>query len=180
MDNNPKRSIAAAEDALGHFPVLYQNALQKRFTAKIGIESGDTSDWSMVENLLAAMADGEADFTQVFRHLPESLESGNAHVVAGLFNQPETLVAWLSTWRARLHQLDRNEALALMRRTNPVFIPRNHRIEEAIQAGNSGDFTLFRQLHQILQNPFTEQVEFTEYEAPPTPAEVVRETFCGT
>ena len=180
LDNNPKRSIAAAEAALGHFPGLYQNALQKRFTAKIGIESGDTSDWSMVEKLLEAMADGEADFTQVFRHLPESLESGNDHVVAGLFNQPETIVAWLSTWRARLHQLDRNQALALMRRTNPVFIPRNHRIEEAIKAGNSGDFTLFRQLHQILQNPFTEQAEFTEYEATPTPAEVVRKTFCGT
>ena len=180
LDNNPKTSVAAAEDALGHFPGLYHDALQKRFTAKIGIENGDNSDWSMVEQLLAAMADGEADFTQVFRHLPESLESGNDHVVAGLFNHPETIVAWLGTWRARLHQIDRNKALALMRRTNPVFIPRNHRIEEAIQAGNSGDFTLFRQLHQLQQNPFTEQTEFTEYEAPPTPAEVVRETFCGT
>ena len=180
LDNDPKRSIAEAEAALGHFPGLYQCALQKRFTAKIGIENGDISDWNMVENLLAVMADGEADFTQVFRHLPESLESGNDHVVAHLFNQPEAIIVWLTAWRARLHQLDRNQAIALMRRTNPVFIPRNHRIEQAIKAGNSGDFTLFHRLHQILKQPFTEQLEFAEYEAPPTPDEVVRETFCGT
>ena len=134
----------------------------------------------MVENLLSAMADGEADFTQVFRHLPESLVIGNDHAVARLFNQPEAIVAWLSAWRARLHQFDRSQTLALMRRTNPVFIPRNHRIEEAIKAGNGGDFTPFHHLHQVLQHPFTEQAEFTEYEATPAPDEVVQETFCGT
>jgi uncharacterized protein YdiU (UPF0061 family) len=180
LDKDPKKSVAAAEAALGHYPDLYQSALQKRFTAKIGIEDGDTSDWSLVENLLSAMADGEADFTQVFRHLPESLESGNDHAVARLFNQPNTIVAWLSDWRVRLHQFDSSQAIALMRRTNPVFIPRNHRIEEAIKAGNGGDFAPFHRLNQVLQHPFTEQVEFTEYEAPPAPDEVVQETFCGT
>jgi uncharacterized protein YdiU (UPF0061 family) len=180
LDNDPKRSVAEAEAALDRFSGLYQSALRKRFTAKIGIEGGNTDDWSLVENLLAAMTDGEADFTQVFRHLPESLESGNDHAVARLFNQPEAIVAWLSTWRARLHESDHSQTLALMRRTNPVFIPRNHRIEEAIQAGNIGDFAPFHRLHQVLQNPFTEQAEFTEYEATPAPDEVVQETFCGT
>ena len=54
------------------------------------------------------------------------------------------------------------------------------RIEEAIKAGNGGDFTPFHHLHQVLQHPFTEQAEFTEYEATPAPDEVVQETFCGT
>ena len=180
LDNDPKRSVAEAEAALDHFSGLYQSALQKRFTAKIGIEGGDTSDWSMVEDLLSAMADGEADFTQMFRHLPESLESGNDHAVVRLFNQPEAIVAWLSTWRARVHKIDRNQTLALMRRTNPVFIPRNHRIEEAIKAGNGGDFTTFDRLNDVLQHPFTAQAEFAEYEATPAPAEVVHATFCGT
>ena len=180
LDNDSKRSVAEAEAALDLFPGLYQSALQNRLTAKIGIEGGDTSDCSMVENLLSAMADGEADFTQVFRRLPESLESGNDHAVARLFNQPEAIVAWLSAWRARLHQFDRSQTLALMRRTNPVFIPRNHRIEQAIKAANDGDVTPFHHLHQVLQHPFTEQAEFTEYEATPAPDEVVQETFCGT
>ncbi|MFP6575703.1 MAG: hypothetical protein VB912_11155, partial [Pirellulaceae bacterium] len=59
-------------------------------------------------------------------------------------------------------------------------IPRNHRIEQAIEAGNRGDMTLFHQLNQVLQDPFHEQTEFSEYEVAPTPAEVVQATFCGT
>jgi len=97
-----------------------------------------------------------------------------------LFNQPEAIVAWLTSWRSRLHDVDRSQAISLMRRTNPVFIPRNHRVEEAIQAGNSGDFAPFHRLHEVLQHPFTEQPEFTEYEAAPAPDEVVQATFCGT
>ena len=115
-------------------------------------------------------------YTTLFRS--ESLESGNDDAVARLFNQPEAIVAWLSGWRARLHQFDRSQTLALMRRTNPVFIPRNHRIEEAIKAGNGGDFKAFHRLHQVLQHPFTEQAEFTEYEAAPAPYQVVHATLC--
>ena len=180
LDNDQEKAVTVAETALAEFPALYQAALQLRFTAKIGIESGDSNDWSMVENLLAAMEEGEADFTQVFRHLPEAFESGDDEVVVRLFSQPEAIVTWLSNWRTRLQQLEPGQATALMRRTNPVFIPRNHRIEAAIQAGNGGDFTLFHQLHQVLQQPFTEQTEFSDYEVAPTPDEVVCETFCGT
>jgi len=180
LNKDPKKSVAEAQAALDRFPGLHHGALQKQFTAKIGIEGGDTNDWSMVENLLSAMAEGEADFTQVFRHLPESLISGNDHAVARLFNRPEAIVTWLSVWRARLHQFDRSQTLALMRRTNPVFIPRNHRIEEVIKAGYGGDFSSFQNLHLVLQHPFTEQAEFAEYEAAPAPDEVVQETFCGT
>ncbi len=180
LDNDQEKAVTVAEAALAEFPALYQAALQLRFTAKIGIESGDGSDWSMVENLLAAMEAGEADFTQVFRHLPEAFESGDDEVVVQLFNQPESIVTWLNSWRTRLQQLEPGQATALMRQTNPVFIPRNHRIEAAIQAGNRGDFTLFHQLHEVLQQPFTEQAAFSDYEVAPTPDEVVCETFCGT
>ena len=180
LDNDQKKSIAAAEAALGRFSDLYQNALQERFVAKIGIESGDTSDWRMVENLLTAMEEGEADFTQVFRHLPATVSAGNDQVLTRLFNQPAAIVTWLKAWRDRLQQLDADQAVALMRRTNPVYIPRNHRIEQAIEAGNRGDLTLFHQLNQVLQDPFNEQTEFSEYEVAPTPAEVVQATFCGT
>jgi uncharacterized protein YdiU (UPF0061 family) len=180
LDDDPKRSVAKAEAALGKFAEIHQTELQERFTAKIGIEAGDTDDWSIVETLLAAMADGEADFTLVFRHLSEALESGNDDDVTSLFNQPAAIVAWLTVWRARLHDCDRSQAVALMRRTNPVFIPRNHRIEEAIRAGNGGDFAPFHRLNDVLQHPFTAQAEFTEYEAAPMPDEVVHATFCGT
>ncbi|MEE3367724.1 MAG: YdiU family protein [Planctomycetota bacterium] len=180
LDEDPKRSVTQAEAALGTFAEIHQTELQERFTAKIGIEAGDSGDWSMVEALLTAMADGEADFTLVFRHLSDALESGNDDDVIPLFNQPAAIVEWLTVWRARLHNCDRSQAVALMRRTNPVFIPRNHRIEQAIKAGNGGDFAPFHRLNEVLQHPFTAQAELTEFEVAPAPDEVVHATFCGT
>jgi uncharacterized protein YdiU (UPF0061 family) len=180
LDDDPKRSAAKAEAALSTFAEIHQAELQERFTAKIGIEAGDTDDWSMVETLLTAMTDGEADFTLVFRHLSDALESGNDDPVTSLFMQPAAIVAWLAAWRERMHECDRRQAVALMRRSNPVFIPRNHRIEEAIRAGDGGDFAPFHRLNDVLQRPFTAQAEFTEYEAAPLPDEVVHATFCGT
>ena len=126
------------------------------------------------------MSDGKADFTLVFRHLSAALDSGNDEVVTRHFNQSDGIVAWLGDWRARLHDVDPNSAIALMRRVNPVFIPRNHRVEEAIQAGIDGDYEPFHRLNEVQQKPFTEQGEFVKYEAAPSVNEVVHATFCGT
>jgi uncharacterized protein YdiU (UPF0061 family) len=180
LDDDEDKAIAEAQDALDAFPGLHQNSLQTRFNAKIGIEGSATDDWNIVQTLLTAMADGEADFTLVFRHLPDVLESGNDDSVTDLFHEPAAIIDWLDKWRTRVQISDRAHALALMRRTNPVFIPRNHRIEEAIQAGNAGDFEPFHRLNHVLQSPFTVQQEFAEYESAPTPGEVVQATFCGT
>ena len=67
-----------------------------------------------------------------------------------------------------------------MRRHNPIFIPRNHRIEEAIQAGSAGDYAPFHRLVDVLARPFEEQPDHAELERAPEPHEVVRRTFCGT
>ena len=180
LDDDPKQAVAEAESALDTFADIHRAELQKRFTAKLGFEDGGADDWSLVQGLLVAMAEGEADFTLMFRHLSDALDTGNDDAVTSLFNQPEAIVAWLSAWRARLHEIDRNQAVALMRRTNPVFIPRNHRVEEAIAAGYEGDFGPFHRINEVLQHPFTSQIESTEYEAAPAPNEVVHATFCGT
>ncbi|MCA9132067.1 MAG: hypothetical protein KDA45_02895, partial [Planctomycetales bacterium] len=93
---------------------------------------------------------------------------------------PEAIVVWLAQWRARLQAGSRGHAIDLMRKTNPVFIPRNHRVEEAIAAGYAGDFAPFHRLTELLQHPFSEQTELAAYEAAPQPREVVQATFCGT
>ncbi|MFT4558712.1 MAG: hypothetical protein ACI92S_004096 [Planctomycetaceae bacterium] len=180
IDDDSKKAVALAEAALERFFDIQQNALERRLTAKIGLSAGSTGDWEMAKDLLTAMSEGEADFTLVFRHLSDALESGNDEKVTCLFNCSVEIVGWLDSWRARLIGVDRDEALALMRRSNPVYIPRNHRIEEAIQAGNAGDFGPFQRLNDALQHPFESRPEFAEYEAAPTSDEVVKATFCGT
>ena len=175
-----KQAVDQAERALDAFAAIHQTEWQRRLTAKIGIEAGDKCDMQMAENLLAAMSESGADFTLVFRYLSDALESGDDHQVIALFDQPGAITQWLGQWRKRLRDCDHGQAIGLMRRTNPIFIPRNHRIEEVIVAGNAGDFTPFHRLTELLQQPFTAQPEFAEYESAPLPEEVVQATFCGT
>ena len=180
IDEDQEKAISLAETALESFPDIHHHTLQQTLTAKIGLEGYASHDWPLVTAQLDAMSEGEADFTLVFRHLPNALETGHDGPVVRLFNHPEAITSWLGDWRARLQHLDKDDVLALMRRSNPIFIPRNHRIEEAIQAAYRGDYSPFHRLVDVLKHPFTEQPDFAEYEAAPTPAEVVQATFCGT
>ncbi|MGI9470844.1 MAG: protein adenylyltransferase SelO [Rubripirellula sp.] len=180
LDDDSQRAIAKAEEALAAFAEIHGEELKNRFTAKIGIEDGDAGDWKLVEDLLEAMANGEADFTLVFRHLAEALQSNEDDAVVALFDQQDEITQWIKNWRDQMRNRDRNEAVDLMQRTNPIFIPRNHRVEEAIRAANNGDFAPFHHLNDLLRKPFTAQPDSADFEAAPQPDEVVRATFCGT
>ena len=180
LDDDRDGAIAIAQAALDRFPDVYQNELGRRLAAKIGLAGDDPADVRLVEGLLAAMAEGEADFTLVFRRLAAALEDGVDDAVTGLFQRPDDIAAWLGNWRKRVGDAGVGEAVAVMRRTNPIFIPRNHRIEEVIRAAYGGDFGPFDRLNEVLRKPFAEQPEFADYEAAPEPSEVVQATFCGT
>ena len=100
--------------------------------------------------------------------------------------RPERGRTWLADWRAALEVEDGAkgsrdaERLERMKRANPVFVPRNHRVGEAIQAAYVGDYAPFHRLVEVLARPFDEQPEHAELEAAPAPEEVVQRTFCGT
>jgi len=187
LASDAKRGVAIAEEALDRFVEIYERELQRRFKAKIGLEasadeldSADDTDWALVRDLLTLMEDGKADFTLVFRHLSEVLESHSDEKLLALFDCTKEIVAWLTAWRARVAEVDGGAAVALMRHSNPIFIPRNHRIEEVIEAGYRGDFERFHQLCEVLQYPFDKQPKNAAYEAAPTDDEIVPATFCGT
>jgi uncharacterized protein YdiU (UPF0061 family) len=182
-----ERGVAIAEEALDRFVEIYERELQRRFKAKIGLEanadeldSAEDTDWALVRDLLTLMEDGKADFALVFRHLSEVLESHSDEKILALFDCTKEIVAWLTAWRARMADMDGVAAVALMHRSNPIFIPRNHRIEEVIEAGYRGDFEPFHRLCEVLQHPFDEQPQNAAYEAAPTNDEIVPATFCGT
>ncbi len=180
IHDDQERAVAMAEDVLGSFFDLHQAAIERRFTAKVGLGKCEQGDWNFVKDLLAVMAESNADFTLVFRHLADTLETGKSQAFIRLFKSPDAVGEWLKNWRNRLKDVDQDEAVALMRRSNPVYIPRNHRIEEAIEAGNGADFGPFHRLNDVLQHPFEPRPEFVEFESAPEPAEVVQATFCGT
>ncbi len=180
IDNDQEKAIELAEGALDRYPEIHGEALRARYAEKIGIESNSENDWELVQQLLSAMAAGRADFTLVFRHLSGALESGDDELVESLFSDSGAIVSWMKSWRERIPEDERANAVALMRRINPVFIPRNHRVEEVIAAAYQGDYKPFRSINAVLQNPFLEQSQSVEYELAPNPSEVVQSTFCGT
>ena len=99
-----------------------------------------------------------------------------------LFHSPAQLRKWAGRWHRRLAGEPGTPAehAVRMRRVNPAFIPRNHRVEQAIAAGMVGDFAPFEALVQVLQRPYDDQPEFAYLAKPPRPEERVSETFCGT
>jgi uncharacterized protein YdiU (UPF0061 family) len=100
-----------------------------------------------------------------------------------LFAQSPGIDAWVRDWRARLASDPQGSAErgASMRRVNPAIIPRNHRVEEALSAASErGDYQPFHRLLALVQRPYDDHPEASEYERPPQPSERVLQTFCGT
>ncbi|MCM2373813.1 protein adenylyltransferase SelO [Aporhodopirellula aestuarii] len=180
LDDDSPRAVLIAEAALEAYSEIHYAELQKRFFGKIGIVDGSQGDWALVETLLSTMAENSADFTLVFRHLADAIEQDDISLLETFFDQPDAITSWFAAWQSRLRQGDVDAAISLMRRSNPVYIPRNHRVEQAIAAAYEGDFSLFHRLTDVLQKPFTPREEFAEYEDAPQGDEVVQATFCGT
>ena len=179
LDEDSDKAVAMAEQALNDFSGKFEAAWSQRLAQKIGIEDPDADDRSLGQSLLEIMAAEEADFTLTFRHLAGVLD-GNEEAFFACFTDPTAASPWLDQWQQRMKSEDRKAAIKRMRDSNPVFIPRNHRIEEVIAAGYEGDFTPFHRLHEVLQDPFSEQPGNAGFENAPTPGEVVCATFCGT
>lgn len=143
----------------------------RRFGRKIGLAKATAEDEPLITDLLTRMAQNRADFTNTFR----ALSDGTAREQ---FLDPASFDTWEGQWRARLETEEAPERT--MRASNPVFIPRNHRIEEMIAAAVAGDFQPFERLLSVLTDPFTDQSDARDLTRPPEPHEVVQQTFCGT
>lgn len=130
------------------------------------------------------MHQGEADFTLTLRKLCDSAAEPAADTaLAGLFTEPSGITSWLADWRKRLEREAGGavERAVAMRAVNPAFIPRNHRIEQAIVAATEeADFSLFEAIVDVTSKPYEDQPQFAAYTDPPRPEEEVQQTFCGT
>ncbi|WP_409530016.1 protein adenylyltransferase SelO [Shinella zoogloeoides] len=103
--------------------------------------------------------------------------------LADVMEDPRALTPWLAVWRARLARdaTSPPHRAAAMRRINPAFIPRNHKVEEALAAAvDHGDFSLFEALNDVLARPYEDQPAFAAYAQPPKPGEEIAATYCGT
>lgn len=155
-----------ASAAVRRFPGLYQAAWLDAFRAKIGLATAEDGDVDLIRTLLEDMARSGADFTNAFRALARS----------------EAPDGWAAKWEERLARdgRPREEQIETMRKANPAVIPRNHRIEKAIQDAVSGNLETFRDLNRVLSTPYELEDADAAFADPPAPDERVLRTFCGT
>ncbi|HTH27840.1 MAG TPA: YdiU family protein [Sphingobium sp.] len=183
IDADEEAAIAKAQEALGLFGPRFQTAYADGLRRKVGFSASEDGDEALISDLLTAMRQNEVDFTLFFRRLGAAIEAGTGdEPLRGLFIDPTRCDAWLGQWRARLARepVPATERRAAMDAVNPAFIPRNHRVEAAIQAAEQDDFRPFERLMTVLARPFEDQPEHQDLAAPPLPEERVLRTFCGT
>jgi serine/tyrosine/threonine adenylyltransferase len=183
IDPDPEKAVTLATEVLEPFIARFDDRFLAGMRRKLGLSSAREADADLVRRLLTLMRHSQADFTLTFRRL--ALVAENPAEEAGLrelFEQRSGLDGWLRDWRERLASDPQtaSERTASMCSVNPAIIPRNHRVQAALEAAENGDYGLFRKLLEILQRPYDDQAEGSAYSQPPQSSERVLQTFCGT
>jgi uncharacterized protein YdiU (UPF0061 family) len=179
-----ERAVEQANAIVENYGERFQAHWLAGMRRKIGLATETGGDLELIQSLLSIMQAEEADFTLTFRRLSALAGDETAEAdFAASFKDPAAVSEWLARWRKRVsHDTQTaSERASAMRTVNPAFIPRNHRIEQAINAAvEDGDFSLFEALLTVLAKPYEDQPAFAAYMEPPVPAERVLQTFCGT
>lgn len=162
----------ALESVLGDFTDYYAKHYLALMAPKLGLFDATEADGDLIVSWLNYLNDNALDYTLSFRELAKRTAE----------NDESAFGEFESRWRARVVGQGKSaeEVVKLMNSANPLFIPRNHRVEQAINAAVAGDMTVFNDLNTVLAHPFQEQSEFIRYADAPEVQERVTRTFCGT
>jgi uncharacterized protein YdiU (UPF0061 family) len=183
LSDDQQKAIEQAQLILGEFPDKFTTAYQAGLRQKTGLFTARDGDEALIQDLLDAMAQNQADFTLTFRRLGDAAGDAAADAsVRAQFMDPAAFDDWVRRWRERLalEPQTGKERQAAMHAVNPAFIPRNHRVEAVIRAAMNGDYAPFEELLTVLSRPYDDQPRYAAYADPPLPDQRVLQTFCGT
>jgi protein adenylyltransferase len=182
IDPHLEKSVELATGIIDSFMADFEARLLAGMRRKLGICRPAAGDGELIRRLLAILQRTRADFTNSLRGLALAATPGEEPRIRELFPEDAAMDDWLRDWRQRLDEEPRpaEERTAALCAANPAFIPRNHRVQAALDAAEAGDYGPFRTLLEVLQHPFDPQSRRSEYALPPQPAERVLRTFCGT
>ena len=175
LSEDPSKATKIAEAVLSGYLERFGNQYIAHFRAKFGLPR--EAPVELINACLDLLGTQAVDFTLFFRQLTRVAGGEDSQTLTAMFGGSEPFKTWFAKW---LREADPAKHLADMRAANPILIPRNHRVEEAIKSAYAGDFSQFHRLVDALAAPYTDQVEYADLETPPRPEEIVHETFCGT
>jgi uncharacterized protein YdiU (UPF0061 family) len=170
FDSDENKAVEIAKESLGKFPDRFQHYWISGMRAKLGLFNEEAGDVALIESLLQGMLRSGSDYTNTLRALdPQKVCGVDA--------------AWHEEWSARLTRQSQTleEARSLMRCNSPVVIPRNHKVEEALEAATSiRDYQPLHRLLAALANPYEDGLEKDGYREPSQNGSAGYQTFCGT
>jgi uncharacterized protein YdiU (UPF0061 family) len=176
FDEDTKKATDMAEEAVSGFGAVYKEKSLSMLRAKLGLFGVRAEDENLITDLLDWMQRRDADYTNTFLDLTkEALPKGEPY-------DGETFKEWYTRWQARLakNMEPLKSSLSLMRANNPAVIPRNHKVEQVLEAATNGDLQPLKDLLAALQEPYKNRSDLKPYQSPPKPEEKVCQTFCGT
>jgi uncharacterized protein YdiU (UPF0061 family) len=177
-------ALASAYEALAAFGPQFEAAHIAGLRSKLGLVAEREGDVALAQDMLQRMAANRADFTLTFRRLCDAAASAEGdRKVRTLFADPSAYDSWAAPWRRRLEEESESPQARVerMRRSNPVFIPRNHLVEAVINAAvGQQNFQPFEELLDVVSSPFEERPGLERYTTPARPEQCVNATFCGT
>ena len=175
LHENQEEATKLAQDEIVRFSEMYHRNWLTGMRAKLGISNEEMQDEPLVESLLGMMQKYGADYTNTFRDLTFETRSNQALFTSAEFTQ------WYEAWQRRVGRQQESKAVSaqLMQRSNPAVIPRNHRVEAALEAAVKGDYSVMQELLEVLANPYSHSQAQVDYSALPAVTHPYR-TFCGT
>ncbi|MNI17642.1 hypothetical protein D3C73_710210 [compost metagenome] len=177
LHDDESQAVQLAEEAISDYTELYYENWLAGMRAKLGIFNEEQQDESLIEELLGMMQKHRADYTNTFRAL--TLGKTEEMVLFGT----EEFAGWQKQWEARLGRQEQSQDASrqLMRSSNPALIPRNHRVEEALEAAaERDDYSVMKRFLEVLSNPYAYSPEQEEYSTLPESCSSPYRTFCGT
>jgi len=176
ISKNEDDAIKLATNALDNFESNYENKWLNMMRDKLGLYGEDKNDKNLIIELLNLMHKKKADYTNTFVYLMDE------EIIDSETYNDADFKLWKIKWMKRLNMFSNtnDKSMKLMRSTNPMVIPRNHKIEESLMLANKGDLTLFNKLIKILKNPYQVNKSDLEFMSPTLYSNEKYKTFCGT
>ena len=174
IDKNEDTAIKIATETIDNFQNIYENKWLNMMRDKLGLFGKDKNDLKLINDLLHWMESNQADYTNTFCHLM-NIDSGNDSKYKDV-----NFINWFKQWESRvlINNGSIEKSINLMKKNNPIVIPRNHKVEEALEAANNNDLSLTNKLLSILNKPYDNKNDIDDYQSPSSNSEY--QTFCGT
>jgi uncharacterized protein YdiU (UPF0061 family) len=175
ISDNQEKANDLAREVIEGFRQTFTEKWYAMMYGKLGILNPEDRDKDLVDELLGLMEYYKADYTQVFLALEQDTEPERS------FFQLEAFRKWKKKWKSsQLREQRKAQSLELMKQLNPKVIPRNHWVENALDAAIAGDMAPFNQLLDLFSKPYDDHPEVLQFEPIPDGFDAGYQTFCGT